>query len=123
MASVGRLLAGIAHEINNPVNAVLNTAQPLAEALAELQAQPAADDATWAGQLEELAAMQRVLSRGARRTHEIVQTLRSYTHTEAVPPLPVDVVRCLQEALELVSVDQLDSNPRCRSLCKWKGSR
>ena len=111
MASVGRLLAGIAHEINNPVNAVLNTAQPLAEALAELQAQPAVDDATWAAQLEELAAMQRVLSRGARRTHEIVQTLRSYTHTESVPPLPVDVVRCLQEALELVSVDQLDLKP------------
>lgn len=111
MASVGRLLAGIAHEINNPVNAVLNTAQPLAEALAELQVQPAVDDATWAGQLEELAAMQRVLSRGARRTHEIVQTLRSYTHTEAVPPLPVDVVRCLQEALELISVDQLDLKP------------
>ncbi len=35
MASMGRLVAGIAHEINNPVNAVVNTVGPLAELLAE----------------------------------------------------------------------------------------
>ena len=29
MASMGRLVAGIAHEINNPVNAVVNTVGPL----------------------------------------------------------------------------------------------
>ena len=34
LASMGRLVAGIAHEINNPVNAVINTLGPLEEALA-----------------------------------------------------------------------------------------
>ena len=33
LASMGRLVAGIAHEINNPVNAVINTLGPLEEAL------------------------------------------------------------------------------------------
>src|SRR6185312_346514 len=32
LASMGRLVAGIAHEINNPVNAVINTLAPLEEA-------------------------------------------------------------------------------------------
>ena len=36
MASMGRLVAGIAHEINNPVNAVVNTVGPLEQTLAEL---------------------------------------------------------------------------------------
>ena len=34
LASMGRLVAGIAHEINNPVNAVINTLGPLEETLA-----------------------------------------------------------------------------------------
>ena len=33
LASMGRLVAGIAHEINNPVNAVINTLAPLEEAI------------------------------------------------------------------------------------------
>ena len=33
LASMGRLVAGIAHEINNPVNAVINTLGPLEEIL------------------------------------------------------------------------------------------
>ena len=36
MASMGRLVAGIAHEINNPVNAVVNTVGPLEQTLGEL---------------------------------------------------------------------------------------
>src|SRR5882757_8603499 len=38
LASMGRLVAGIAHEINNPVNAVINTLGPLEDALGELAA-------------------------------------------------------------------------------------
>ena len=36
LASMGRLVAGIAHEINNPVNAVINTIGPLEELLRSL---------------------------------------------------------------------------------------
>ena len=38
LASMGRLVAGIAHEINNPVNAVINTLEPLGEAIRALAA-------------------------------------------------------------------------------------
>jgi PAS domain S-box-containing protein len=36
LAAMGALVAGIAHEINNPVNAIVNTVGPLEEALADL---------------------------------------------------------------------------------------
>ena len=36
MASIGQLVAGIAHEINNPVNAIVNTIGPLEEAIGDL---------------------------------------------------------------------------------------
>src|SRR6185369_5734966 len=42
LASMGRLVAGIAHEINNPVNAVINTIGPLEELIRAL---PEATDA------------------------------------------------------------------------------
>src|SRR5690606_29017618 len=37
MASIGQLVAGIAHEINNPVNAIVNTVGPLEEAISSIE--------------------------------------------------------------------------------------
>src|SRR5262249_53003844 len=56
MASMGRLVAGIAHEINNPVNAVVNTIGPLEETIAEL-----AGDAAQRDRLAEVREMLRVM--------------------------------------------------------------
>src|SRR5204863_1817141 len=39
MASIGQLVAGIAHEINNPVNAIVNTVGPLEEAISHITAE------------------------------------------------------------------------------------
>ena len=43
LASMGRLVAGIAHEINNPVNAVINTLAPLEEAIKTMVAERGGD--------------------------------------------------------------------------------
>ena len=68
---MGRLVAGIAHEINNPVNAVVNTVGPLEHTLDGLSLAAASKD--------ELSEMIRVIQRGARRTKEIVQALHNYS--------------------------------------------
>ena len=47
LASVGRLVAGIAHEINNPVNAVINSLGPLEETLRARSREPALRRASW----------------------------------------------------------------------------
>jgi len=106
LASVGRLVAGIAHEINNPINAVVNTAAPLREALIELvPSRHTAETAVpppLAETLRELPAMLRVIARGSRRTHEIVRALHSYADREPKVGEEADVHLILAEALDLV---------------------
>ena len=72
LASMGRLVAGIAHEINNPVNAVVNTLGPLEEALHEMAAAPDRARRRRARRTEA-EEMLRVVQRGAARTKAIVR--------------------------------------------------
>jgi two-component system NtrC family sensor kinase len=98
MASMGRLVAGIAHEINNPVNAVVNTAGPLESTLEELIGRRG-DPTQIAGDVRE---MLRVIQRGARRTKEIVQALHNYSRGDDDRLTDVDLHRGLDESLDLL---------------------
>ena len=105
MASMGRLVAGIAHEINNPVNAVVNTVAPLSGTLDELLAQvtPLGEREAGLGEsAADLKAMLRVIERGARRTKEIVQALHNYSRGDDDRLLEVDLHRGLDESLDLL---------------------
>jgi signal transduction histidine kinase len=62
LATVGTLAAGVAHEINNPLGAVLVNAQLLRQELVEEDQRESVD----------------LIERGARRCQEIVQALLSY---------------------------------------------
>lgn len=103
MASMGRLVAGIAHEINNPVNALVNTVGPLEGALDELIERCRA---TAAGEADKLAVdireMLRVIQRGARRTKEIVQALHNYSRGDDDHLVEVDLHRGIDESLDLL---------------------
>jgi signal transduction histidine kinase len=90
MASMGRLVAGIAHEINNPVNAVVNTVGPLAELLSQQR------------EVEDIQEMIRVIQRGAKRTKEIVQALHNYSRGDDDRVVELDVHRGLDESLDLL---------------------
>ncbi|HEX9104654.1 MAG TPA: ATP-binding protein, partial [Polyangia bacterium] len=94
MASMGRLVAGIAHEINNPVNAVVNTVGPLEHTLGELSIPPTSQ--------HELAEMIRVIQRGARRTKEIVQALHNYSRGDDDRLVDVDLQRGIDDSLDLL---------------------
>src|SRR5262249_45459390 len=94
MASMGRLVAGIAHEINNPVNAVVNTVGPLEGTLAEL--------AIPSDFKEDIAEMIRVIQRGARRTKEIVQALHNYSRGDDDRVVEVDLQRGIDDSLDLL---------------------
>jgi len=103
LAAIGQFVAGIAHEINNPINAALNAARPLREALAEIQPDHLSEEqCTLKLRDADLAAMLRVLQRGTQRAEEIVRALFSYTEPDAQARGPVDVHRVLDDAWELL---------------------
>jgi signal transduction histidine kinase len=99
MASIGQLVAGIAHEINNPVNAIANTVSPLEETV---QAAVTGSGAAKEAAVTDLGEMLRVIQRGARRTKEIVQALHNYARGDDDRLVEVDLHRGLDDSLDLL---------------------
>ncbi|MBK9030106.1 MAG: HAMP domain-containing protein [Myxococcales bacterium] len=97
MASIGQLVAGIAHEINNPVNAIVNTVGPLEEALGDFASDPAHQEAA-----DDVRDMVRVIQRGAQRTKAIVTALHNYSRTDDETVVDFDLNRSLDDSLELL---------------------
>jgi signal transduction histidine kinase len=100
LASMGRLVAGIAHEINNPVNAVINTLAPLEEAIKAMIDAP--DAATAAGAAADAQEMLRVVQRGAARSKAIVQALHNYSRGDEQRQHDVVLARSLDDTLDLL---------------------
>jgi signal transduction histidine kinase len=100
LASMGRLVAGIAHEINNPVNAVINTLGPLEETLRQIAESAEAGDAAQLGRgAEEMLA---VMKRGATRTKAIVQALHNYSRGDDSGQREVVLARSIDDSLDLL---------------------
>jgi len=116
MASIGRLAAGIAHEINNPINFIANSLQPLeatfldARAVLTLHAQGAHDEAERQAKrlglpaaVQEVEPVFRTLRNGVQRSREIVTWLTTFARRdEGEPCREEDVARLLDSALTLL---------------------
>jgi signal transduction histidine kinase len=99
LASIGQLVAGIAHEINNPVNAIVNTVGPLEEAINDIDSpEPATRDEA----ARDVREMIRVVQRGAQRTKAIVTALHNYSRTDEESVVDFDVDRSIDDSLELL---------------------
>jgi signal transduction histidine kinase len=120
LASMGRLVAGIAHEINNPVNAVINSLGPLAEAVGRIAAaEPGDSVAKLAAEASEILA---VVQRGAARTKSIVQALHGYARGDESVEREVFLARSVEDTLGLLQhrlrhvqiVKEVDPDARIR---------
>jgi signal transduction histidine kinase len=99
LASMGRLVAGIAHEINNPVNAVINSLGPLDEAVKRIAAGEGGSPIEIAKEAEEILA---VVQRGAARTKAIVQALHGYARGDDSVQREVNLARSVDDTLGLL---------------------
>jgi signal transduction histidine kinase len=99
LASVGRLVAGIAHEINNPINAVINSLGPLDETLDQLRGVAGEGEGQLAASAQEMLA---VIQRGAARTKAIVQALHNYSRGEEASMREVHLARSIDDSLDLL---------------------
>ena len=99
LASIGQLVAGIAHEINNPVNAIVNTVGPLEQAIDDIDS---ADPAARGDAARDVREMVRVVQRGAHRTKAIVSALHNYSRTDDESVVDFDIDRSIDDSLELL---------------------
>lgn len=96
MASLGRLMSGLAHELNNPVNAIMNSARPLKEGLEMLAASSA--DVT----VRKLARAARVVETAAMRMVELLTSFSRFSRPDESARKPVDVNAALSATLMLL---------------------
>ncbi len=91
LSALGMLLAGVAHELNNPLQVVLGQAAMLESALAE----------------ERHRERARRILRAAERCAKIVKVFLAMARDEPASRLPIDLNDCVERALDLISY-QLD---------------
>lgn len=88
MASVGLLAAGLVHEINNPLGAVIGYAQLASDCLAEQD-------------LDDAGQAMKDVSEAAQRIHQLVRDLRLFSRSESGDTEPIDVHRVLESTLRI----------------------
>ena len=101
LASMGRLVAGIAHEINNPVNAVINSLGPLEDTIRQMAATCSGGEL--AKTVDEAQEILAVVHRGAARTKAIVQALHGYARGDETVERDVSLARSVDETLGLLA--------------------
>jgi len=104
LASIGRLAAGVAHEIGNPVTGIACLAQNL-----EYESDPA-----------EIRHMAEDILKQTQRVARIVESLMNFSHTGsggAACLRPTNLADCVDEAIHLLSLDREARPVHFRNRC------
>lgn len=121
-ASLGRLVRGVAHEINNPLNTVKNSLAPLKSAFerlreiaAEANRERESDvlDEDFMEDLRDIEASCAIIERGVERAVAIVRDLRSFSALGVQELKPIDLGLLIDNAV-LACENELGPNGRVR---------
>ncbi|HEX8435763.1 ATP-binding protein [Archangium sp.] len=109
LEALGRLAAGLAHEVNNPLSFIMANLHHVQRELAALAAtQPE-------GNVEELQESCHDALHGCERIQRLVQDVRGFSRGSPVSPVDMDVV--LEDALAMANLAQVPGLRVERELC------
>ncbi len=130
MSSLGQVLAGIAHEINNPVGFVAGNVCHVRGYVLDLleivqmyreecpnppaKIQKKAEDIDLEFLAEDLPKLLNSMHTGCDRIVEIIQTLRNFSRTDEAKFKPADIHEGLESTLLML-------NSRLKAKAKWQG--
>jgi PAS domain S-box-containing protein len=102
LASLGVFTAGIAHEINNPINFISNGSQALFLILDEARKTLFREGHATEVLFEEINASRRAIETGIHRTTAIISSLRNYAHAGKESFVNYNSIYCIKDALVLL---------------------
>ncbi|MBI3767875.1 MAG: GAF domain-containing protein [Deltaproteobacteria bacterium] len=103
MASLGLLVAGVAHEINNPVSFIVSNVKPLRRRLEGLRALAAGHpDSELSAGVDRVREVFDIIARGAERTAGIVNDLRTFSRPGDAQTKAVDLHEGIEVSLRLL---------------------
>lgn len=111
MAALGKLVAGIAHEINTPLGAINSMQDSLVRAVAKLKTSVERDfpDCRESPAMQQafqvLQDAHRVIETGTRRVTAIVRGLRNFARLDEAELKEADLHACLEDTLLLINHD------------------
>jgi signal transduction histidine kinase len=109
LASLGRLVAGVAHEINNPVAFVSSSVDLIREAAVRVRERLGDDvDPSVGATLDRLVHNADICHDGAQRAARIVHDLAAFSRTSQKEHQPVDLNAALDRTLQLLRGETRD---------------